>query len=82
MISGQIFVRETAAKAKDGRKLIIVVGILAVPDNTPVHGECQYTVTGSETWTDLTIHPGHKDISEHSKGNDISGLLTLPLWQV
>ena len=83
IVTGQIFVREAGMEAptKDGRKLVMLVGIVAVPSEYPCVGEHKYTVSGDQDGT-LTVHPeSGEDLTEYAKGQSAGGLLTQPIWR-
>ena len=51
IISGQIFLRDsgkTPPSDKSKRKLMMVTGIIAVPENFNLKGECKYTIAGKK----------------------------------
>jgi hypothetical protein len=86
IITGQIVVRETGARPPDGsnRKLLMLVGVIAVPLDTPLEGENQYTVVGTnETLTvSLRVLKPGKDISAITLGNTLGQLVLEPIWRV
>ena len=86
MISGQLFVRE--AGKREGRRLAIVAGIIALPDDAPVKGEHQYVSVGyvEDGMLDdvvvlkLLTHSA-ADLTERARGEGIDGLLRAPIWR-
>lgn len=89
MITGQLFFRDTEVKTKDGRPVKMVIGLVAFPKDTPLKGECQYTVASNELLNDMIGNPllevhldTEKDLSEESEGVRVGDLLTRPLWRV
>jgi hypothetical protein len=82
-ITGQVIARE--AGSKDGRRLIMVCGILALPDDAPIQGEHQYTIGGSSEDNRLDLHlftESGKDLTEDIKGQLPSQWLTSPIWRI
>ncbi len=87
MITGQVVVRDTNTRAMtedgtlDKRKLVFIMGVLAVPDNFELKGEHQYTVVGSGN--DLTILPESAiDLKDRICGLRADQVLTSKLWRV
>lgn len=82
-ISGQIIVRHQGpCPLGDGRKLVMVVGILAVPANTTLKNEHQYPVLG-DTTNALRIMDGlGRDVGHLTVGEGASGMLIQPIWMV
>ncbi len=84
-VTGQLFFRETIDSPpepkSDTHKLVMVVGILAVPkDSQKFKGEHQVTVYGN-SGDQLSIdHDNASDMTEFAKGHSAGGLLTLPMW--
>lgn len=84
-VSGQLVFRDVGQTAKvlDGtdRKLMMVYGILAVPEHLDFKGEHQYTVNGFggnlKIFKDSEI-----DVSKITKGNTPSGVLKEPIWRI
>jgi len=86
MITGQIMVRDTGDSARrlDGscRKLVMIFGVIAVPYNTPIQGEHQYTVYG-ESLNSIAIDAASEiDRTEEGRGNGPGGLLCYPIWRI
>jgi hypothetical protein len=81
VITGQIFTRFYGeAPTKDGRILVAVVGLIAVPPDTILKPEHQYVVTGNNDF--LTILPETaKDMTEYAAGHSLGSLFTSPIWQ-
>lgn len=86
-ITGQLFFREAAGKdengrefrTKDGRKLMMVCGIVAVPEDAPIKPEHQHTVVGNMPY--LIVTGEAIDRTEMARGNSIEGLLTQAIWR-
>jgi hypothetical protein len=92
-ISGQLIVRDTHASggnpAGPGRKLVMVFGILAVPEDFPLEGEHQYATIGIVSDTQavrLNILPEFgRDLlvgEQNYDGYRPDQLLTAPIWKV
>ncbi len=83
MITGQLFIRNSGDSLDEsGRKLIMVVGVLAIPENTFLKGEHQYTVVGNDDGQLTILSDGVVDLTEQARGYQIGHLLTQPLWRV
>jgi hypothetical protein len=82
MVTGPVVFRDAGnAPTNDGRRLMSFVGLIAIPDGFEFKGEMQYVVTGNADGVlMLHAHTGI-DVSEQSKGNNIGGLLTKPMWK-
>lgn len=83
-VTGKIFTRNVEHIEADGRKLIMIVGVLAVPSEM-ITNEDMYVVWGNAEpallWASLNL--GYdKNVSDISYGNSPDGLLTTPIWQV
>ena len=82
MVTGQVIFREAGeAPTKDGRKLLMVVGLIAVPMDFDLKGEHQYTVSGTPEGV-LTCHAeSGQDVSQQIQGQSLGGLLKSPMWR-
>lgn len=79
-ITGQFILRDSV-KDEDGRRIMMVVGVIAVPEGSELKSEHQYTVTGSDSV--LNILPDSKDVKEDIAGMRADQILCrLPLWRV
>jgi hypothetical protein len=83
MVTGQIFFRDAgmSAPTKDGRKLMMVVGVIAVPSDFVLKPEHQYEISENKEgqlncWVDSEI-----DLTEVARAQSASGLLKLPIWR-
>lgn len=88
-ISGQIFFRETSKEVKSppGKKIVMFVGMIAVPEDAEIKGEHQYTLCGREEkiipMTGLTVmNSSGRDLTKQAAGHSIDGLLKQPMWSV
>lgn len=87
MITGQLFFRETAQEAPDkpDHKLLMVVGIIAVPNDSKLCGEHQYVVTGKERSDCIAIAAHTRlgvDRTDMARGLGLGSLVTQPIWRV
>lgn len=89
-ITGQLFFRDTPQNpnnsAGPGRKFMMVVGIVAVPEDMDIKGEHQYVVSGAMLTDEilrLGVHTqdGVIDRTKEAAGYAAGQLLTLPIWQ-
>lgn len=78
-VTGQIITRHTG-ESLNGKKLLVVVGIIAVPEDTHLEDDHQYTVAGTDQL--LTILPDGVDRVKECRGQTASGILTSPIWRV
>ena len=90
-VSGTLYFRDAnvppAVKAESpGRKMMVVIGVVALPSNFPVDAEHQYVVTGGsmgvldlhlETHLDTGI-----DHTERFKGSTVNQILCSQIWRV
>ncbi len=83
MTTGQVFLREFGlAPDGSGRRLIAVVGLIAVSAAEPLQTESQYTVVGPADGTRLTLLPESRiDLREEARGQKAGDLLTSPIWR-
>lgn len=84
IVTGQLIFRHNGAKTNDGRKLWIVCGIVALPDDAPFKSEFQYTVGSwhvDDDAMDLVVFAAGKDRSDVTIGNTPCGWLTEPIWR-
>jgi len=92
-ITGQIFFRDTYnpedknTAAPKGKKLMMFIGIVAVPEDTEIKGEHQYILFGREEkplqMTGLTvINQTGQDLTKEVAGWAIGQVLSLPIWRV
>lgn len=87
MITGQLIFRETgtASPIDPDKKLMMVVGIIAVPNDCIIDGEHQYTVSGKERAgvVGLAVHTRTgTDMTIETCGQSLGGLVTRPIWRV
>jgi hypothetical protein len=84
MVTGQLFFRGTRREClnKDGRKLMMVVGVIAVPDNFAMKEEHQYVVSGLGPGTILIVDPETGiDYTDLARGLALGQLVTEPIWR-
>lgn len=89
LLVGQLFFRETAQKRLDGKKLMLVVGLVAVPEKMGVEeikGEHQYNIIGgAEPLGGLHVYVETltaRDWTEEARGETADGILQYPMWRV
>ena len=83
MVTGQVVFRDAAevAPTNDGRKLMMIVGVIAVPNDFVFEPEHQYIVSGNPQGQ-LTVHAeSGEDISIMSHGCSLGGLVLQPIWR-
>ncbi len=76
--------QKPSAPDGSGRDLVMVVGIIALPQGHPIQGECQYVVIGNNEHdtTRLSVMNNHFiDRTEMAKGQSLGGLITSPIWR-
>lgn len=90
LITGQLFFRdtpkETHGPAGPGRKLMMVVGILAVPEDMEIKGEHQYVACGTKPVDGMirlviATESGVIDRTKEAAGYAAGQLLTQGIWQ-
>jgi len=83
MSAGQLFFRD-AGRHPSGQRLMMVVGIIPVSDDTNIKPEHQYTVVVSADQTlDLHVVTGTDiDRSKVSLGCGLGHLVTQPIWRI
>ena len=85
-IKGQIIFRDVDADVKNrpGKKLMMVVGVVEVPDDFKFKGEHQYVIAGdtTENHTKILIHSKGKNMSKEINHADADQMLLLPIWQI
>lgn len=83
-VTGQLIFRDAAmhAPTNDGRKLMMVVGIVAVPRDFEFKGEHQYEVNGTPDGK-LTVHleTGNTLDGRVSRGCSLGSLVMEPIWR-
>ena len=79
----------TTEACPDGKKLVMVFGVVAIPENTELKGEHKYSLVGHEVPDkDINLAVWHlaletgEDCTNESRGHDVSGLLMAPRWKV
>lgn len=86
IVTGQVFIRDAGeAPSKDGRHLVMVAGLLALPPGIDLPMEHQFVVSGSgdDEAVFLTIlRSGSTDRTEEARGETIGSMLTHPIWRV
>lgn len=96
-ITGQLIIRDTSARP-GGRRVVLVVGVLAVPDGADIPAACdhQFVVAGTAVpgglrltvLTDGAVPTGEIPLSpgdpdgRRATGLTAGQLLTAPIWRV
>lgn len=84
-VTGQMFFRDSGAKDSQGRTIMAVTGLLAIPANCSIVGEHRYTISG-KVHPDATgiavLHRSKDNLTELAAGQSLNGLLRKPIWQV
>lgn len=82
--TGQVVIRHFGdAPDGSGRKLVAIVGLIAVPDGDSLRTENQYTLVGNADGTRLTIYPETAINRRHEMhGQKIGDMLTEEIWRV
>jgi hypothetical protein len=95
MITGQLIFREAGKDAgMFGRKKMMVVGIVDVPESFDIEGECQYTVWAIQprpelqsplTRPHIELHietaAGVINLTEEIHGEGLGDTLMMPIWR-
>ena len=89
MITGQLIMRDAGSADSllpgENKKLMMVFGIVAVPNDTKLQGEHQYVVAGTDNAGVVQLEVplrGALDVSEHTRGNSPGGIMRKPIWRV
>lgn len=87
IISGTLFFRDAAGgpKLPSGKKLMLVVGVVAVDESLDLHGESMIPVTGYEDFGSVALMLSSTQVYTLDKkygGWDVGRLLTQPIWRV
>ena len=89
-IVGQLVFRETTIES-DGRKVMMVIGLMAFPEFFTPKGEHQYVIHGTSMSINAIMnncsglvleHSSELDVSEHTLGNNLGQALLEPIWRV
>lgn len=82
-ISGQLFFRDMG-EAADGRRLYLIVGLVAFPESVPIKDEHQYTVMGAHYpgYLSFTMPEAYAVYPGVKSGATPDDLVTSPIWQV
>lgn len=81
-MTGMLMARPVEAKAVDGRNLVILFGIVAVPKEILLKEGHQYVLAGDKNGVIQIDFDSPIDNSEIAKGNSPAGLLLEPIWRV
>ena len=85
LVRGQFFFRDANAdhvKLPPGMKLMMVCGVLAVPENFPVPGENMVRVRGYANIDSVELHTEvtGKPLLGY-EGYDLGSIMTSPVWK-
>jgi len=84
-VTGMLFVRDTRRPPHpNGRRLVMVVGILEIPDDVDLPGERQFVVLGSDVPDALALtllKQPRIDRTDEARGKNIGSLLLEPIWR-
>lgn len=90
LITGQILTRRQEQQTADGRMLVAVVGVIAVPEGHVLDSEgMQHAIAGQVCIADeepgmgtqLTISNRSIDLAEKMRGSCLGSALTMPIWR-
>lgn len=89
-LTGQILTRPSGSFAPDGRKLVMLVGVVAVDKDSPLTKEgMQFIVAGPSDFHDVTrllpinvLQDGQTDRSKLADGEELGHMLLEPIWRV
>lgn len=86
MLTGQLLFRDAGMRAPDGRRLMMVVGVVAVDKSNNLANDTRYTVTNDNEALGLSLDvqmPG-EDLSKDVRiaMADAGKLLLMPIWRV
>ena len=84
-ITGQVILRDASIDAPDGsnRKLMMLVGVIAVPKDMPLEGEHQYTISGVDALgiIQLQLYTPGLDVTKIAQGHTLGNLVLEPIWR-
>jgi len=82
--TGMLFVRNTSERPlADGRRLVMVVGVLALPADADLPGEHQFVVAGTDLPDSiaLTVFKNPRiDRTQEAYGEAIGSMILHPIW--
>lgn len=85
-LTGQLFVRDGGGDARDGRRLVMVVGVLAIPEHAGIKYEHQYTLFGNKVLGGfrLSMLCGDQSIDRtvEARGENLGNLVMQAIWRV
>lgn len=82
MLTGQLIFRDSGQPSpRDGCKLMMVCGVIAVPLDFPLKGEHQYVISGSSKNLFVHLDTGI-NLTEQIQGLTLNQIITSPLWRV
>ena len=81
MTTGQVFVRETT-KRVDGRRVVMMLAVVAVDDDFSLDGESKYTVVGEPDGCSFRVIPETGEPRPEFNKLAIDDIAILPHWHV
>lgn len=86
-VTGMLMVRITNMRIPDrpDKKIVMVFGVIAVDEDSPLVTEHQYPVAGADIPGALQLNlltDAGQDMSGYAKGMRADQLLTAPIWRV
>jgi len=87
LVTGQLFFRDTNTRPDNlpkGMKLMMVCGVLAVPENFPVNGEEMVRVQGFANRDSVELHTqvNGTPVEKHYSAWTIDNILMSPIWKI
>ena len=84
MVTGTLFFRESIQKPPDPeKKIMLVMGVLSVPENFEPKPEHQYAIVGEEDGSNIQVllQTG-KDLEDKVAHCDADQVFLQPIWRV
>lgn len=85
MLTGQLIFREAFRKSRrDDHKIMMVCGIISVPNDFPINGEHQYVITGGIARpAEIHLHTDSEiNLTDKLEGLTLDGMIKSPIWRV
>lgn len=79
-MTGQLIFRDGGKHR--GKRILMVTGVVAVNDDSPIRGEHQYTIVGEELVGHMAIQGPAIDRTQELYGYGFGCPVTLPIWRV
>jgi len=81
LATGQVFIRETG-RTMNGKEVVMVAGIIGLPDASALKGERKYTVIGSPDGLRLEIIQESGEEQPQYEGYRIDQVMTAHDWRI